>query len=150
MPPNYIIGKWRRNTRKITWKLEKVFIQKVKVVSNSLRPHGILQARILEGVGIPFSRGSFQPRDRTQVSRITGGFFTIWAPGEPKNTGVGSWSLLQRSSQPRNWTGVSGIAGRFYTSWATKEAHLYTGVCLHILIKFSWRWNHRKPWVAIL
>ena len=39
--------------------------------------HGILQARILKGqVAFPFSRGSSQPRDRTQVSRITGGFFT--------------------------------------------------------------------------
>ena len=32
--------------------------------------HGILQARILEWVAISFSRGSSQPRDRTQVSRI--------------------------------------------------------------------------------
>ena len=32
--------------------------------------HGILQARILEWVAIPFSRGSSQPRDRTQVSCI--------------------------------------------------------------------------------
>ena len=37
--------------------------------------HGILQARILEWVAFPFSRGSSQPRDRTQVSRIAGGFF---------------------------------------------------------------------------
>ena len=39
--------------------------------------HGILQARILEWVAIPFSRGSPQPRDPTQVSCIAGGFFTI-------------------------------------------------------------------------
>ena len=38
--------------------------------------HGILQARILERVAFPFSRGSSQPRDRTQVSHIAGGFFT--------------------------------------------------------------------------
>ena len=36
---------------------------------------GILQARILEWGAFPFSRGSCQPRDRTQVSRIAGGFF---------------------------------------------------------------------------
>ena len=35
--------------------------------------HGILQARILEWVVIPFSRGSSQPRDQTQVSHIAGG-----------------------------------------------------------------------------
>ena len=38
---------------------------------------GILQARILEWVAMPSSRGSSQPRDRTQVSCIVGGFFTI-------------------------------------------------------------------------
>ena len=39
----------------------------------------IRQARILEWVAIPSSRGSSQPTDRTQVSCIAGGFFTIWA-----------------------------------------------------------------------
>ena len=38
--------------------------------------HGILQARILEWVAVPFSRGSSQPGDGTQVSRIAGGFIT--------------------------------------------------------------------------
>ena len=38
--------------------------------------HGILQARTLEWVAVPFSRGSSQPRDRTQISRVAGGFFT--------------------------------------------------------------------------
>ena len=41
--------------------------------------HGILQARILEWVVVPFSRGSSSPRNRTQVFRIAGRFFTIWA-----------------------------------------------------------------------
>ena len=44
--------------------------------------HGILQARILEWVAIPFSRGSSRPRDPTQVSCIAGRFFTIWATRE--------------------------------------------------------------------
>ena len=53
------------------------------VMSNSLRHHGlILQARILEWVAFPFSRGSSQPRDQTQISRIAGGFFTSWATRE--------------------------------------------------------------------
>ena len=38
--------------------------------------HGILQARILEWVAFPFSRGSSQPRDQTQVSHIAGRLFT--------------------------------------------------------------------------
>ena len=57
---------------------------KVKVTQSCLtlcdpmdyKVHGILQARILEWVAIPFSRGSSQPRNQTQVSCIAGGFFT--------------------------------------------------------------------------
>ena len=58
------------------------------VMSNSLQPHGlysppgssahgILQARILEWVAIPFSGGSSQPRDQTWVSHIAGRLFII-------------------------------------------------------------------------
>ena len=43
---------------------------------------GILQSQILEWVAFPFSRGSSQPRDRTQVFCIAGGFFTSWATRE--------------------------------------------------------------------
>ena len=43
---------------------------------------GTLQARILEWVAIPSSRGSCQPRDWTQVSHISGRFVTIWATRE--------------------------------------------------------------------
>ena len=44
--------------------------------------HWILQARMLNLVAIPFSRGSSQPRDQAQVSHIAGGFFTSWGPRE--------------------------------------------------------------------
>ena len=44
--------------------------------------HGILQARVLECVAIPFSRGSSRPRDWTQVSCTAGRFFTVWATRE--------------------------------------------------------------------
>ena len=55
------------------------------VVSDSLRPHGLygnLQARILERVAFPFSRGSSQPRDWTGISCIAGRFFTNWVMRE--------------------------------------------------------------------
>ena len=45
--------------------------------------HVILQARILEGVVISFSRGSSQPRDQTQVFYLAGGRFTTEPPGKP-------------------------------------------------------------------
>ena len=48
--------------------------------------HGILQARILEWVAIPFFRGSSQPRGQTQVSCIAGGFFTTQLPGKPESS----------------------------------------------------------------
>ena len=60
--------------------------QVTSVLSNSATPWtiacqaplsvGILQARILEWVAMPSSRGSSQPRDQTQVSGIPGRFFT--------------------------------------------------------------------------
>ena len=43
---------------------------------------GILQARTLEWVAMPSSRGSSQPRGWNQVSCIAGGFFTNWATRE--------------------------------------------------------------------
>ena len=45
--------------------------------SEALLTMGILQARIVEWVTMPSSRGSSQPRDQTQVSYIAGGFFTV-------------------------------------------------------------------------
>ena len=45
---------------------------------------GILQARILEGLAMPPSKGSSRPRDQTQVSCIAGRLFTIWATRELK------------------------------------------------------------------
>ena len=49
------------------------------------RVHGLLQARILEWVDFPFSRGSSQPRDWIQVSRTAGRFFTSWATMEAQH-----------------------------------------------------------------
>ena len=57
--------------------------------------YGILQARILEWVAVPFSRGSSQPRDRTQVSHIAGRFFTIWATGKCQRDS----KMIQQSSR---------------------------------------------------
>ena len=48
--------------------------------------HGILQARILECVAIPFSRGAAQPRELTQVSHMAGDFFIIWTTREAQDT----------------------------------------------------------------
>ena len=73
-------------------KYEVKWSENCSVVSNSLQPdgiepasfsvHGILQARILEWVAMPFSRGSSQPRDQTQVSSITDSLH-FQLPGKP-------------------------------------------------------------------
>ena len=62
--------------------LLKVESESRSVVSDSLQPHGLLQARTLEWVAFPFSRGSSQPRDRTQASCIAGKFYTSHATRE--------------------------------------------------------------------
>ena len=72
---------------------------KVKVTQSCLtlcnpmdyRVHEILQARILEWVAIPFSRESSKPRSPT----LQADFSPAEPQGKPKNTGVGSLSLLQ-------------------------------------------------------
>jgi len=65
------LGKW--------WKWKLLSHVQLFAAPMDYRIHGILQARILEWTAVPFSRGSSQPRDRTQVSHIAGRFSTSWA-----------------------------------------------------------------------
>ena len=113
--------------------------------------HGILQARILEWVAIPFSRGSSWPRDWTQVSHIADRVSTIWSTRKKESESsqlcqplwypivcslpgssihglfqarILEWVAISSprgSSQPRDETQVSRIAGRFYTVWPTSS-----------------------------
>ena len=62
----------------------KVKVKVAKLCLTLLDPmdytvHETLQARILEWVAVPFSRGSSQPRYQSHVSHIAGGFLTSWA-----------------------------------------------------------------------
>ena len=93
--------------------------------------HGILQARILEWVAFPLSRGSSQPRDRTQVFCIASGFFTSWATGKPENTGVGRLSLLQRTfpTQELNWGLLSFKSLDAFQSSSEAEFSSTRGCC---------------------
>ena len=96
---------------------------------------GILQSRILEWVAFPFSRGSSQTRNRTQVSCIAGGFFTSIATREAQEYWMVAYPFSSGSSQPRNWTRVSCIAGRLFTNWAIREAPSL----LRVILVYSWR-----------
>ena len=98
------------------------------------RIHGILQARIQEWAAFPFSRVSSQPRDWTQVSGTTGGFFTSWVTREAQEY----WSGQPFPSPGDHRTAVSCIAGGFFTNWATRQALIF--VCLlltHLYSDFS-------------
>ena len=70
-----------------SWTIKKVKWKSLNCVWLFVTPwdytvHGILQARILEWVIVPFSRGSSQSRDQTQVSRFSGRFLTSWGTRE--------------------------------------------------------------------
>ena len=80
----------------------------------------ILQARILEWVAFPFSRGSSQPRHQTQVFCIADSL-QAEPQGKPKNTGVGNHSLLQRIFLTQG-SNPGLLHCRFFTIWATREA----------------------------
>ena len=56
--------------------------------------HGVFQVRILKWIAISFSRGSSQPKNRTQVSCIAGRFFTNWAMREGRIVTILWWFLL--------------------------------------------------------
>ena len=115
--------------------------------------HGILQAIILEWATIPFSGGSSQPRDRTQVSHFADGFFTVWATREAQEYWSGSLSLLEQIFPNES---NQGIAGGFFTSWATREAQLSSKYRLkqheeyHFMYKISIKCQSQKFSVILL
>ena len=96
--------------------------------------HGILQARILQWVAIPFSRGSSWPRDWIWISCTAGRFFTIWATREALNATNPCLSFHVLAS------GIlvpqQGIASKFraleawsLNHWTTREIPLWFYFC---------------------
>ena len=69
--------------------------------------HGILQARTLEWIAIPFSRGSSWPRDRTLVSCIAGRLFTVWATGKSLHF----LNVFKMSSSTSFWSRRINVGG---------------------------------------
>ena len=85
--------------------------------------HGILQTRILEWVAISSSRGSSQPRERTGVSWIAGGFFTSWAIREAL-CGMNQQNVIFTWSQFSSVQSLSRV-WLFVTPWiAARQASL--------------------------
>ena len=124
--------------------------------------HGILQAIKLEWVAIPSSRGSYWPRNWTQVSCIAGGFFTIWATRE-----VLCWFFAVQQSYS-----VTHIHTFFFMFFSTMVYHriyflfkdfFWCGPFLksfidfvtilllffHILLFWSWGWGMWDLWSLV-
>ena len=118
--------------------------------------HGILQARILEWVAIPSSRGSSRPRDQTHVSCsswLAGGFFTTWEARLPHMNYkyypliLRSVTDLLRSYQPHSmpaWEigplilfalAVPLKAKEIFVSWSRRPGALFSRVHINILQK---------------
>ena len=67
---------------------------------------GILQAKVLEWVAIPFCRGSSWARDWTQVSRIAVRVFTNWATSGEAEADPLNLSLLDAVAAPQRLWGI--------------------------------------------
>ena len=81
--------------------------------------HGILQARILEWVAMPFSRGSSRPRDQTRVLccyRIAVRFFTTETSGKPIHLYMCVFVYV------------------YIYMWVCVCAHTYIHTCIYILV----------------
>ena len=114
--------------------------------------HGILQARILEWVSIPFSRRSSQPRGQTQVSHITGRFDISWVTGEAQRV------LLKGRLKSRDITLLAKVhivktmCFFFFPvviygceSWTIKKAEHWR---IDVFELWCWRRLLRVPWIA--
>ena len=127
-------GYWKRS--EVKWKS----LSHVWLFAIPWTVHGILQARRLEWIAFPFSRGSLQPRDWTQVSHIAGRFFTSWAT---RKTGLGCNFLLQEIFLPRDQTCISRIGRWVLFCWASREA-LHRS---HIYLFWFWHVHSRMNFV---
>ena len=90
--------------------------------------HGILRAGILEWVAMSSSMASSQPRERTQVFHITGGFFTIWITSVRRSVMSNSlqphWLEPARLLCPWDFPGKNTGVGCHFFPWATREAQI--------------------------
>ena len=128
--------------------------------------HGILQARIPEWVAFPFSRGSSQPRDWTQVSCIAGGFFTEIS-GKPLFLVLNHHFLRHRrytlqGKHLGSWWTFPGpmvqlhekVARRWSQGhlWCLPNADLFQTVCPQPLILGNWKKfpQHTFSWFHLL
>ena len=112
--------------------------------------HGILQARLLEGVAIFYFRGSSQPRDWTHVlsPALANGFSTTALPGKPwgqKEAGLMRKTLETvrvLEQEPRGaWTGLWPL----FLKCPGAQGPVSVAPLLEPLT-VSWEWIQLWPW----
>ena len=149
---------------------------KIHPLYNSIINKYCLQLRndlsfILEWVAFPFSRGSSQPRDGTQVSHIAGGFFTSWAtreaqeywsgwpipsPGDLPNPGIKPRApALQVDPLPAEPPGKpknTGVGGLSLLQWifSTQESNPGLLHCRWILCQLSYQGSLESTYTFFL
>ena len=127
--------------------------------------YGLLQARILEWVAVPFSRGSSQPRDWTQVSCTAGKFLTIWATRETKPTPKRWANHLSHPSCPIPGHISFGVRNQLVSPCRASRGPCYLFLlsaaaagtpikpCLNVLsvlLSISIDWEGQEPWSVSL
>ena len=107
--------------------------------------HGILQERILEQVVILFSRGFSQPGNRTQVSYIAGGFFTVWAT---RKTQQRFHNLLKQRFQIWFSVGIRKKEGKKKLDWTSKGKSIIPVNKMKEHSRIKSHWYHFKPFLS--
>ena len=99
--------------------------------------YGILQAGVLEWVAFPFSRGSSQPWDQTQVSRIAGGVITSWA-----------MEVNETNSVFHGETVIKYIKYKYKCIWCITVRVYYLGEWIRLYFHVSQMWftHSDLPW----
>ena len=83
--------------------------------------HGILQARILEWVAFPISRGIFQTQGSNPgLQHCRQILYQLSHKGSPRRLEWVACPFSRGFFWPRNQTRVSCIEGRFFTIWAIR------------------------------
>ena len=106
------------------WRSEMKVAQSHPTLCDSMgyTVHGILQARILERVAFPFSRGIFPTQGSNPgLPHCKWILYQLSHKGSPRILERVVYPFSSGSSQPRNRIRVLCIAGGFFTSWATRE-----------------------------
>ena len=91
------------------------------VAHQALPSMGILQARILQWIAMPYSKPSSQPRDRTPALQKI--LYLLSHQGSPRILKWITYLFSKGTFWPRNQTGVSCIAGGFF-SWTSRESQI--------------------------